>query len=147
MSLLKAGSLVGLAVQSASAFVVPMPYAAVHSSLHRTVLTPAGSIYLRASSAVSKDEELLRGIAAIDEANYELNTMLDKLCQQPYFRLFSIDVLASCDFMPQELFECNTESCEIYPEDEHEVGQQSTMFSSLYRFMHLPCVLPFRFQN
>jgi len=30
-------------------------------------------------------------------------------------------MLASCGYLPQELFECYTESCEIYPVDDEEV--------------------------
>lgn len=30
-------------------------------------------------------------------------------------------MLASCEYVPQELFECYTESCEIYPVDDEEV--------------------------
>eukprot|EP00986_Skeletonema_menzelii_P004433 scaffold1493_cov147-Skeletonema_menzelii.AAC.6 len=30
-------------------------------------------------------------------------------------------MLASCEYLPQELFECYTESCEIYPVDDDEV--------------------------
>lgn len=30
-------------------------------------------------------------------------------------------MLGSCEYMPQELFECYSQSCEIYPVDEDEV--------------------------
>jgi hypothetical protein len=30
-------------------------------------------------------------------------------------------MLASCEYLPQELFECYTESCEIYPADDGDV--------------------------
>jgi hypothetical protein len=74
------------------------------------------------SSIISNDEDLLPGIAAIDMGNGDLMTRLEKLCDQPYFRLYSVDILASCEYLPQELFECYTESCEIYPEDEENVS-------------------------
>jgi len=34
-----------------------------------------------------------------------------------------VDMLASCEYMPQELFECYSETCEIYPVDEEEVPE------------------------
>jgi hypothetical protein len=75
-----------------------------------------------AASAVSTNTELLPGIDAIMEQNEELWEMLDELRDKPYFRLYSIDMLASCEYMPQELFECYSETCEIYPVDEEEVS-------------------------
>ncbi len=75
-----------------------------------------------AASAVSTNTELLPGIDAIMEQNEELWEMLDELRDKPYLRLYSIDMLASCEYMPQELFECYSETCEIYPVDEEEVS-------------------------
>lgn len=77
----------------------------------------------KSSSATieSSNEDLLPGIAEIDKANNELYERLQALRNQPYFRYYSVDILASCEYIPQELFECYTESCEIYPEDESEV--------------------------
>ena len=69
--------------------------------------------------------------------------MLEVVREQPYFRLYSVDILASCEYLPQELFECYTESCEIYPAEEGEVrlvlrslqepaaNQSSRLFDSL----------------
>lgn len=79
-----------------------------------------------AVTTISNNEELLPGITAINEANGELNSKLSKLCDHLFFRLFSIDILASCEYMPQELFECYTETCEIYPEDEDAVSARNT---------------------
>ena len=75
-----------------------------------------------AATAISNNEELLPGISAINESNDDLNVKLSKLCDHSFFRLFSVDILASCEYMPQELFECCTETCEIYPEDEDAVS-------------------------
>lgn len=61
------------------------------------------------------------GIAAIDGANEELTGQLESLRQVPYFRLYSVDILASCEYIPQELFECYSETCEVYPIDDEEV--------------------------
>lgn len=73
------------------------------------------------SAKVSSNEYLLPGIQAIDSSNEDLFGKLEALREKPSFRLFSVDILASCEYMPQELFECYTESCEIYPADEEEV--------------------------
>lgn len=114
--------MVGL-LPTASAFAAPRPYH-VHptSSKSAPSRTLAPLFRLSASSTISNDEELLPGIAAIDQSNNDLKAKLEKLCDQPYFRLYSVDILASCEYMPQELFECYTESCEIYPEDEDDVS-------------------------
>jgi Endoplasmic Reticulum Oxidoreductin 1 (ERO1) len=66
-------------------------------------------------------EYLMPGIAAIDARNDEILSKLEKLRTSPYFRFFSVDILASCEYIPQELVECYTESCEIYPADEDKV--------------------------
>jgi hypothetical protein len=79
-----------------------------------------------ATTIESSNEDLLPGIAEIDKANDALFEQLQALRDQPYFRYYSVDILASCEYMPQELFECYTESCEIYPEDESEVSNSST---------------------
>jgi len=71
--------------------------------------------------AVSSNEELLPGIGAIDSMNAELSEKLNVLRDQAYFRLYSIDMLASCEYIPQELFECYSETCEIYPIDDDEI--------------------------
>ena len=88
---------------------------------HRTTHVPVSK---SSSSATieSSNEDLLPGIAEIDKANDALFEQLQALRDQPYFRYYSVDILASCEYMPQELFECYTESCEIYPEDESEVS-------------------------
>lgn len=79
--------------------------------------------HLKLSSfTVSNDEELTVGIEAINLSNNDLMAKLETLCDQPYFRLYSVDILGSCEYMPQELFECYTESCEIYPEEEEDVS-------------------------
>lgn len=70
---------------------------------------------------MSSNEELLPGIAAIDQLNDHLLEKLDVMREQPYFRLYSVDILGSCEYMPQELKECYSETCEIYPVDDDEV--------------------------
>ncbi|KAL3778717.1 hypothetical protein ACHAW5_006114 [Stephanodiscus triporus] len=76
---------------------------------------------IAASAATLHDESLAPGIVAIDAALPSLSPLLAELRSLPYFRLFSVDMLASCEYLPQELFECYTESCEIYPADDGDV--------------------------
>ena len=71
---------------------------------------------------ISTNPELQPGISAIDYANPALYNNLSRLRDDAYFRLFSVDILASCEYIPQELFECYSETCEIYPVDEDEVS-------------------------
>jgi len=80
------------------------------------------SLSMSSGTLISTNEELLPGIEAIDAANDDLFVKLDSLRDEPYFRLYSVDILASCEYMPQELFECYSESCEIYPVEEEEVS-------------------------
>ncbi|KAL7578424.1 hypothetical protein ACA910_012819 [Epithemia clementina (nom. ined.)] len=75
------------------------------------------------ASAISSNEDLLPGIASIDRNNEELFGCLEALREAPYFRFFSVDILASCEYMPQELFECYTEGCEILPVDEDQIPE------------------------
>jgi len=64
------------------------------------------------------------GIDAINSQNADLYDQLNTLRTRPFFRLYSVDILASCEYIPQELFECYSESCEIYPVDDDEVPGQ-----------------------
>lgn len=77
-----------------------------------------------ATSAVSSNEYLLPGIGAIDEQNHDLFEKLSAMREEPFFRLFSVDMLASCEYLPQELFECYSETCEIYPIDDDDVSDE-----------------------
>ena len=87
----------------------PMPH---HSHLRSLVLL----------SSVSSNEDLRSGITAIIGANEHMMSQLDSVLQTQNFRLYSVDILASCEYMPQELFECYSETCEIYPVDEDQVS-------------------------
>jgi hypothetical protein len=93
------------------------------------------------SAAISTNEYLLPGIESIDRANDEICARLGKLRNNPYFRLYSVDILASCEYMPQELFECYSETCEIYPVDDDEVrrhrdGRVGRIFGSTRLMVH-----------
>ena len=72
-------------------------------------------------STVSSNEDLKPGIAAINASNEQMIAQLNQLRNAQDFRLYSVDILASCEYMPQELFECYSETCEVYPVDEDEV--------------------------
>lgn len=74
------------------------------------------------SLSVSSNEDLLPGISALNEANDKVYEQLENLRQTPYFNLYSVDILASCEYMPQELFECYSETCEVYPVDDEDVS-------------------------
>lgn len=87
---------------------------------------------------ISSNKELLPGIEAIDKSNENLVMLLDPLTEQPYFRYYSVDILASCEYMPQELFECYTQSCEIYPEDAEAVSVDRTSGRLYYLLFSKP---------
>lgn len=106
-----------LSVCSAFSFTLP----SAHQSSHGAAINPVGRFPTSLSSSISSNENLLPGIAAIDGANEELTGQLESLRQVPYFRLYSVDILASCEYIPQELFECYSETCEVYPIDDEEV--------------------------
>lgn len=97
------------------------PRVTIPATTARSYPVPVASLHMSSASAISSNEELLPGIAAIDKANDELFAKLESLRENPYFRFYSVDILASCEYMPQELVECYTEACEIYPSDEDEV--------------------------
>ncbi|KAL7462288.1 hypothetical protein ACHAXS_002675 [Conticribra weissflogii] len=82
---------------------------------------PRGVFHMKATVAALHDETLAPGIDAIDSSLPTLAPLFQELRTLPYFRLYSCDMLASCEYIPQELFECYTESCEIYPVDDEEV--------------------------
>jgi len=79
---------------------------------------------LLATVSTDADEEMLPGIKAIDKSNDELETMLMSLRDEHFFRLYSVDILGSCEYFPQELLECYSESCEIYPIDEEDIPEE-----------------------
>lgn len=79
---------------------------------------------LHSSTSSSFTADLKPGADAIDSGNPELYPLLNTIRSKPFFRLYSVDILASCEYMPQELFECYSESCEIYPVDDEEVPEQ-----------------------
>jgi len=81
------------------------------------------STALLASVTPQYAADLVPGIDAINSQNAELYDQLKTLRARPFFRLYSVDILASCEYIPQELFECYSESCEIYPVDDDEVSR------------------------
>jgi hypothetical protein len=97
------------------------PYHSHDQHLNRDRSLPVSPSALKLSAAVSANEDLLPGIALIDENNDIIADQMNDLRQSPYFRLFCVDILASCEYMPQELFECYSETCEVYPVDDDQV--------------------------
>ena len=91
------------------------------SSIHRNPFRSSSNLAAPLHQSASSTADLAPGISVINELNSELEPKLNLLRTQPYFRLYSVDMLGSCEYMPQELFECYSETCEIYPVDEDEV--------------------------
>jgi len=85
---------------------------------HHPIHTPPPS---SSSTMLQISASLTPGIAAIDGMNDELEDLLCQIRKQSYFRMYSVDMLASCEYFPQELFECYSSTCEIYPLDEEDV--------------------------
>ena len=113
------------AFTSPRATVVPQSSHAKYNSqpIKHTPYIPKTTKLQMATAATLHDESLAAGITAIDKAMPTLSPLLSELRSLPYFRLYSCDMLASCEYLPQELFECYTESCEIYPVDDDEVPE------------------------
>eukprot|EP00613_Pedinella_sp_CCMP2098_P054569 CAMPEP_0171897546 /NCGR_PEP_ID=MMETSP0992-20121227/48198_1 /TAXON_ID=483369 /ORGANISM="non described non described, Strain CCMP2098" /LENGTH=392 /DNA_ID=CAMNT_0012525691 /DNA_START=8 /DNA_END=1186 /DNA_ORIENTATION=+ len=74
-------------------------------------------IAFKGSSFVSDSCWRAEGLQCIDEYNEDLLEVLDELRQQPFFRYYSVDLLKGCNYFPQDIDECSTQSCEIYPVD------------------------------
>lgn len=92
------------------------------------------------SSAISKNKELVPGIDIINANIDELYSKLSSLRENSYyFRQYSVDILGSCEYMSQELFECYTDQCEIYPEDDDDV--RNYMWFACNVFLPDMCVL------
>jgi hypothetical protein len=128
---MKIGYCISLAlVVGVQGFFTPAPvsrhhlqHGGAHAALQQQVLKARSVLSMAGSGTlISSNEELLPGIAAIDAANDNLFGKLEALRAEPYFSLYSVDILASCEYIPQELFECYSQSCEIYPVDEEEVS-------------------------
>ncbi len=64
------------------------------------------------------------GLAAIDSYNEELLEIVEELRQQPFFKLYSVDLLKGCNYFPQAPDECASGSCELYPVENDEVPPQ-----------------------
>lgn len=118
-------------LRQCEAFVSPQQLCSFPTNKHPLVLKkikrcipcpPSSHSTTPTKLAVShNDGSLAPGIQAIDAALPTLSSLFAELRSLPYFRLYSCDMLASCEYLPQELFECYTESCEIYPVDDAEV--------------------------
>lgn len=130
-----------LLVHVARGFSVTQPFSPRSPSILNGRLRPKVTTVLSLATTISSNEDLKPGIATIDAVNDQIMGQLDQLRQTQNFRLYSVDILASCEYMPQELFECYSETCEIYPVDEEEVSVCKSHLCS--RSSSSPClVLP-----
>lgn len=108
-------------------------------TLPKAIVVPAASekspVVLQ--STVSSNEDLKPGIAAINASNEQMIAQLTAIRTTQDFRLYSVDILASCEYMPQELFECYSETCEVYPVDEEDVSNLLCKFVMPHDTIHL----------
>lgn len=109
----------GETIRLSTAFVSPLescrlPRSKIHPISYNSRLSST-------ASAISSNQDLLPGIEAIISQNHEFCGKLEAITKQPFFRLYSCDMLGSCEYLPQELTECYSETCEIYPIDEDDV--------------------------
>lgn len=105
-------------------------------SLTTTTTTTSSALQSSAAAASSSSSRslapntaLLPGIAVIDAANPRIAEQMEQLQASSYFRLFCVDILASCEYMPQELFECYSETCEVYPIDDDVVRETTLIYN------------------
>jgi hypothetical protein len=100
---------------SVSRFPSDTPLGSSHRAWYLPMVTSSSS---SGSSSILVPQpsmfELLPGIRSIDTYNTELETLLSELREEAFFRLYSVDMLGSCEYMPQQTLECYTASCEIY---------------------------------
>ena len=142
MTYYRAGFAAWLLVHGIDGFSLPRIHSHSHYSPGNGIKSQQSTGTVLKSAAISSNEDLKPGIAIIDAANEQLMEQLDQLRQTQNFRLYSVDILASCEYMPQELFECYSETCEIYPVDEEEVRVVfQTMISCPYYCLRFTCFL------
>ena len=108
----------------------------LHQSARPNIRLHASTL-LRAMAAPDFASDLSPGVDAINAHNSELLGLMSTVRKRPFFRLYSVDILASCEYMPQELFECYSESCEIYPVDDDEVSPRASVEICL----HVICIV------
>lgn len=83
------------------------------------------SLFSVTAEKITEEKELYEAIACIQSQNSDLLSMLDTLRKDSlYFRLYSIDMLGSCEYLPQLYEECYSTACEIYPVEEEEVPNE-----------------------
>ena len=64
---------------------------------------------------------LLEAVSAIDKETPQMLELADTVRSTPFFRLYSVDMLASCAYFVQDIEACGLESCECFPVDERSV--------------------------
>jgi hypothetical protein len=111
-----------LLVGAIDAFRSPIPLHRFEGANVKDRPSFANAKLFMTAAPISTNPDLLPGIAAIDAQNHGFYEHLHELREKPFFRMYSVDMLASCEYMPQELFECYSETCEIYPVDDDDVS-------------------------
>lgn len=61
---------------------------------------------------------LLEGAKAVRAHNAQALPLLQDLRARTFFRLYSVDLLASCSYMPSEEVPCELGACEVDPAEE-----------------------------
>ncbi|KAG8470208.1 hypothetical protein KFE25_008629 [Diacronema lutheri] len=72
-------------------------------------------------SKSSRAKEFDRGVDAINRQVDGAIEMLNEITSEPFFSLYSVDMLASCAYLLQDVDECNLQSCECLPCDDEDV--------------------------
>lgn len=86
--------------------------------LAATVETPDWFSGFRKSSRAA---DFAAAVSAIDTEGKSVLDLCKPLRAAAFFRLYSVDMMASCGYFPQEIEPCGLELCECYPIDEREV--------------------------
>ena len=69
----------------------------------------------------SRSADFLEAVSAIDKETPQMLELADTVRSTPFFRLYSVDMLASCAYFVQDIEACGLESCECFPVDERSV--------------------------
>lgn len=70
-----------------------------------------------ASTLISDPCWRTEGLQAIDLYNEELLEIVDEIRAAPFFKLYSVNMMNGCNYFPQGIDECESQSCELYPVD------------------------------
>lgn len=65
----------------------------------------------------AEDLWVLEGAAVVAQYTGELEPHFNGLRRRPFFRYYSVDLMASCSYLPQVESPCELDACEIEPTD------------------------------